>query len=67
MYSHEYDTHSKEEDGEMEDEQVDMIEEHTTPCNLKRSKKKFGATDDMKKPVFVDAKDILYGTMQKVL
>ena len=69
MYSSGYPTHSEEEDEDevTEDKDVDSSEEDIAWPNMKREKGKVAATDDMKKPVFVDAKGSPYGSMQKVL
>ena len=69
MYSSGYPTHSEEEDEDdaTEENDVQTSKEKTERSNLKREKGKVVATDDMKKPVFVDAKGFPYGSMQKVL
>ena len=69
MYSSRYSTHSEDEDEDdaTEENDVETSEEETERLNLKREKGKVAATDDMKKPVFVDAKGFPYGSMQKVL
>ena len=69
MYSSGYPTHSEEEDEDVatEDKDVDTSEEDIAQPNLKQEKGKVAATDDMKKPVFVDAKGFPYGSKQKVL
>ena len=58
MYSSGYPTHSEEEneDDAGEENDVETSEEETERPNLKGEKGKVAATDDMKKPVFVDAK-----------
>ena len=69
IYSSGYPTNLEEKDeGEaMDDKDVDTSEEDTSLPNLKREKSKVVAMDDMKKLVFVDAKDFPYKSMQKVL
>ena len=69
MYNSGYPTHSEEEDDDdaTEENDVETSEEETKRPNLKREKGKVAATDDMKKPVFVDAKGFPYGSTQKVL
>jgi hypothetical protein len=69
MYSRGYQSYSDDEaeDEEPDDEEVDTSYDDTPPPNAKRTTGKVAATDDMKKPVFVDAKGIPYGSMQKVL